>query len=551
MHADCAHHRRLETPSQRGGPHLTTLDSRLRALGHLVKVIQPGLFTTAPCPAMPRSGWRSGRMARCGDCSMPSSPSTSTLPPKAPRLAARRYCAARSLQFTTSFHTRFPEYVNTRFPFLPVGPGYALLRRFHAGASRTLVSNPELIEELRERGFANLVLWRRGVDTGCFGRWTRPFCPAPADFPLHGSGRTGKNLEDFLRLDLPGTKYVVGEGPARAELEARYPGVRFAGLQTGEALVRHLSSADCFVFPSRTDTLGLVMMEALACGVPVAAYPVIGPTAVVRSGETGWLDEDLGQAALKCLDLDPAACRASALGWSLDRSCAEFLSYLVPARVPLPFTLFEGLPLRGSAMKVLVLGGDGFCGWPTALHLSARGMDVALLDNFSRRRIDRQIGSASLTPITSMEERLATWQTLRGRALDFTELDLAQDYESLCTLLTHLAPDAIVHFAEQRSAPYSMRSPATKRYTVQNNLAATHNLLCALVEIGLDAHVVHLGTMGYTAMAAPTRPSRGLPAGSREQCGRAMGRPRDPASRRSGQRLSHDQGSGSAALRLL
>jgi len=147
-------------------------------------------------------------------------------------------------------------------------------------------------------------------------------------------------------------------------------------------------------------------------------------------------------------------------------------------------------------MRVLVLGGDGFCGWPTALHLSARGMDVALLDNFSRRRIDRQIGSTSLTPITSMEERLATWQALRGRALDFTELDLAQDYESLCTLLTHLAPDAIVHFAEQRSAPYSMRSPATKRYTVQNNLAATHNLLCALVEIGLDAHVVHLGTMG-------------------------------------------------------
>ena len=147
-------------------------------------------------------------------------------------------------------------------------------------------------------------------------------------------------------------------------------------------------------------------------------------------------------------------------------------------------------------MKVLVLGGDGFCGWPTALHLSARGMDVALVDNFSRRRIDRQIGSASLTPIVSMEERLATWQALRGRALDFTELDLAQDYESLCTLLTHLAPDAIVQFAEQRSAPYSMRSPATKRYTVQNNLAATHNLLCALVEIGLDAHVVHLGTMG-------------------------------------------------------
>ncbi len=187
-------------------------------------------------------------------------------------------------------------------------------------------------------------------------------------------------------------------------------------------------------------------------------------------------------------------------------------------------------------MKVLVLGGDGFCGWPTALHLSARGMDVALLDNFSRRRIDRQIGSASLTPITSMEERLATWQTLRGRALDFTELDLAQDYESLCTLLTHLAPDAIVHFAEQRSAPYSMRSPATKRYTVQNNLAATHNLLCALVEIGLDAHVVHLGTMGvygYGGTDAPL-PEGYLPVRVSNAAGRWVDReilhPADPGS---------------------
>ena len=187
-------------------------------------------------------------------------------------------------------------------------------------------------------------------------------------------------------------------------------------------------------------------------------------------------------------------------------------------------------------MKVLVLGGDGFCGWPTALHLSARGMDVCLLDNFSRRRIDRQIGSASLTPITSMEERLAAWQALSGHALDFTELDLAQDYESLCTLLTHLAPDAIVHFAEQRSAPYSMRSPATKRYTVQNNLAATHNLLCALVEIGLDAHVVHLGTMGvygYGGTDAPI-PEGYLPVRVRNAEGQWIEReilhPTDPGS---------------------
>jgi UDP-sulfoquinovose synthase len=147
-------------------------------------------------------------------------------------------------------------------------------------------------------------------------------------------------------------------------------------------------------------------------------------------------------------------------------------------------------------MNVLVLGGDGFCGWPTALHLSARGMKVSIVDNLSRRRIDHQLGTASLTPIASMETRLGTWHERTGRVIEFSALDLAHDYDALCELLRRSCPDAIVHFAEQRSAPYSMRSPATKRYTVQNNLAATHNLLCALVETGLDAHLVHLGTMG-------------------------------------------------------
>lgn len=329
---------------------LTTLDNRLRALGHLVKVIQPGLFHTIPMPGYAEirlAIWPDGKLRRLLEAFEPEHIHIATEGPLG--LAARRYCTARNLQFTTSFHTRFPEYVNARAPFLPVGPGYALMRWFHGGAMRTMVSNPELIEELRGRGFSNLVLWQRGVDTDLFRPLDKAFLPGPRPIFLYmGRVAPEKNLDDFLRLDLPGTKYVVGDGPARAELEARYPSVRFAGLQTGEALVRHLSSADCFVFPSRTDTLGLVMMEALACGVPVAAYPVIGPTAVVRNGETGWLDEDLGQAAMKCLDLDPAACRASALGWSLDRSCAEFLSYLVPARVPLPFTLFEGLPLGGD-----------------------------------------------------------------------------------------------------------------------------------------------------------------------------------------------------------
>ena len=187
-------------------------------------------------------------------------------------------------------------------------------------------------------------------------------------------------------------------------------------------------------------------------------------------------------------------------------------------------------------MNILVLGGDGFCGWPTALHLSAQGMKVHIVDNLSRRRIDHQLGITSLTPIASIEQRLATWHARTGRTIRFTALDLASDYEALCELLAQCAPDAVVHFAEQRSAPYSMKSPATKRYTVQNNLAATHNLLCALVEVGLDAHLVHLGTMGvygYGGSGAPI-PEGYLPVRLRDAAGNWVDReilhPTDPGS---------------------
>jgi glycosyltransferase involved in cell wall biosynthesis len=329
---------------------LTTLDDRLRSLGHLVKVIQPGLFTSIPMPGYAEirlSVWPDGKVRRLLDAFEPEHIHIATEGPLG--LAARRYCTARKLQFTTSFHTRFPEYLKARLPFLPIGPGYAAMRWFHGGAARTLVSNPDLIEELHGRSFGNLVLWRRGVDTELFRPMEKGCLAGPRPIFLYmGRVAPEKNIEDFLRLDLPGTKYVVGDGPARAELEARYPAARFTGVQTGEALVRHLASADCFVFPSRTDTLGLVMMEALACGVPVAAYPVVGPTALIRNGENGYLDEDLAQAALQCLDIAPEHCRASAMGWSLQRSVEEFMGHLVPARLPLPFTLFEGFPLDGG-----------------------------------------------------------------------------------------------------------------------------------------------------------------------------------------------------------
>ena len=147
-------------------------------------------------------------------------------------------------------------------------------------------------------------------------------------------------------------------------------------------------------------------------------------------------------------------------------------------------------------MKVLVMGGDGFCGWPASLHLSARGDDVIIVDNFSRRRIDEELGVQSLTPIRSMVERRAAWRELSGHDIEVVELDIAQDYHGLLELLETQRPDAIIHFAEQRAAPYSMKSGKHKRYTIDNNVNATHNVLCAIVESGQDIHLVHLGTMG-------------------------------------------------------
>lgn len=147
-------------------------------------------------------------------------------------------------------------------------------------------------------------------------------------------------------------------------------------------------------------------------------------------------------------------------------------------------------------MKIWILGGDGFCGWPTALHLSAKGNDITIIDNLSRRQIDVQLEVQSLTPISPMSERIKTWKKVSGKKIDFEMLDIALEYDRLVSLLKSQKPDAIVHFAEQRAAPYSMKSPATKRYTVNNNVNATHNLLCAIVESGVKSHVVHLGTMG-------------------------------------------------------
>jgi glycosyltransferase involved in cell wall biosynthesis len=240
---------------------------------------------------------------------------------------ARQYCVSRGLPFTTSFHTRLPDYVAARLP-VPVDWSWAWLRWFHRPAERVMAATPSLVTELTQRGFRNVVQWTRGVDHRLF----RPRADAPAlDLPRPhflyvGRVAVEKNIAAFLALDLPGSKIVVGDGPARAALAAQFPQAHFLGARMGEDLAATYAAADVFVFPSRTDTFGLVMLEALACGVPVAAFPVSGPRDVIGDAPVGVLSEDLRAACLKVLSIDRAACRAFALSMSWDACAERFLA---------------------------------------------------------------------------------------------------------------------------------------------------------------------------------------------------------------------------------
>jgi glycosyltransferase involved in cell wall biosynthesis len=251
-------------------------------------------------------------------------------------LSARAICQARGLPFTTSFHTRFPDYVHARFPFISKSLVYRFLRWFHAPASSVMVATPSLKQELEANGFRNVRIWTRGVDVAQFRPIPEASLPWPRPIWLYvGRIAVEKNVEAFLRLDLPGTKVVIGDGPARAALSRAYPGVQFLGPKSGEDLVRHYAASDVFVFPSLTDTFGLVMLEALACGVPVAAFPVQGPRDVVSDSPAAALDDDLQKACLRALEIPRSTARAFALTRSW-RTCTEqFLSNL-PVKVHIP-----------------------------------------------------------------------------------------------------------------------------------------------------------------------------------------------------------------------
>src|SRR6201999_1057069 len=233
------------------------------------------------------------------------------------------YCLRRKLAFTTSYTTRFPEYIQVR-TLLPIAVSYAVLRRFHNSGAMTMVATASLKQELAARGFKRLGFWGRGVDTELF----TPDEPAELDLPRPifmtvGRVAVEKNLEAFLSLNLPGSKVVLGDGPQRAELARLYPKAHFLGEKTGADLSSHVAAADVFVFPSLTDTFGVVQLEALACGTPVAAFPVTGPLDVIADHPIGALDTDLRSACIRALSISREACRSFALERSWENSARQ------------------------------------------------------------------------------------------------------------------------------------------------------------------------------------------------------------------------------------
>jgi len=310
---------------------LDTVRGELTAMGHRIEVIAPDRFRTVPTPTYPEIPLAllpARKARRILDGFAPEAIHIATEGPLG--WAARRYCLRRKLPFTTSFHTKFPEYVHARWR-IPVRWGYAMMRRFHAPSEGVMVATPSLAQSLAGYGFTNLKRWTRGVDTELFRpRAKQHFNAKRPVFLYAGRVAVEKNIAAFLALDLPGQKVVIGDGPMLPALKVRHPDTIFTGYKRGVELAEHMASADVFVFPSLTDTFGLVLLEALASGVPVAAFPVTGPIDVAADPKIGALDWDLAKAARAALTKRPEDCRAYAETYSW-RACAEiFLGNLHP-----------------------------------------------------------------------------------------------------------------------------------------------------------------------------------------------------------------------------
>jgi glycosyltransferase involved in cell wall biosynthesis len=317
---------------------LTRTCDELRAMGHEIDVISPDLFNAFPCPTYPEIHLAvlPGRaVARRIRASKPDAVHIATEGPLG--MAARRYCRKHKLPFTTAYHTRFPEYVAARLA-VPVGWSYAWLRRFHRDARSIMVATESIESDLRNRGFDNIRRWSRGVDTELFRPRDEANRKALLDLPrpIHlyvGRVAVEKNIEAFLSLDLPGSQVVIGDGPQLETLRRRFPKAHFLGRKVGEDLAKHYAAADVFVFPSLTDTFGLVVLEALASGLPVAAFPVPGPRDILTDSDAGVLDADLAKAAERALQLSAAQCRAWAEKFSWRAATEQFLGNLAPIPV--------------------------------------------------------------------------------------------------------------------------------------------------------------------------------------------------------------------------
>jgi len=301
----------------------------LERLGHAVELLCPEGRRTLPCPTYPeiRLTLRPGRAVREVLSRGPfDAIHIATEGPLG--LAVRNWCVRSATPFTTSYHTRFPEYLRLRAP-VPLALSYAYLRWYHRPAGCTLVRSETQYQLLAERGFDKLSIWPGGVDTSLFRPRARDHLDLPRPIAMY-AGRVAKekNLDAFLDLDVKGSKVIVGGGPDLERLRARHPRAHFLGYRHGIALARCLSAADVFVFPSRTDTLGLVMLEAMACGVPVAAFPVPGPLDLITDGGNGALDENLAAAYYRALSVDSTACVEFAEQFAWERCTARFLSCL-------------------------------------------------------------------------------------------------------------------------------------------------------------------------------------------------------------------------------
>lgn len=309
---------------------VTTLSGLQRsAPGHGAEIVA---LTPEGFPTVALPGYRDIRLALAGraaiarriEAARPQAIHIATEGPIGMRV--RQYCLAHRLPFTTCYHTRYPEYVAARLP-VPLAASYAWLRRFHNAGAATMVATPALQADLADRGFRKTVLWKRGVDVDAFAAGRRGALHLPRPISLYvGRVAVEKNIEAFLALDLPGTKVVVGDGPQRASLAARFPKAVFLGFRSGRDLADIYASSDVFVFPSRTDTFGLVVIEALAAGLPVAAFPVSGPRDILVGSGCGALHEDLRMAVLAALALPRARCRAFAAEFGLEDSTRSFVA---------------------------------------------------------------------------------------------------------------------------------------------------------------------------------------------------------------------------------